>query len=282
MDTALAATGYRWEVEEDFKVADVVGHLQHRLDDKENKATVKRYSNMLKAGTFGNPICVTRDGVLIYGNHRVGSAKQVGQETYPAIVIDIDGQGADIHVTRQLLSVAYAENVDHGLPYTPGDRMKAAQDLLELGYTNRHVQAELGLSPAQVSGAKRQAEAEKRLETLGLTDEAKGIQAGVKRAFAGPDARALNDEPFKQLVELTKEAKLTGAEINNFAKEAKAAGSDVDALSVLNEARRDLGQRISEVTAGGSTRPTPIGKLKGALKQVTSLCGATTERQHLS
>jgi len=273
LDTALLATGFRWSLVPDFKVADITSKLQHRRDEGENKAAVKRYYNKLKAGSVPPPICVTRDGVIVFGNHRKASAILAGWETLPAIVIDVDGNGADEHTSDQLRSIAFAENSPHGVPYSAADRAEAAKHLLALGFTNRSIQAELGLSGSQVTGLKREVDTAKHFEALGLSD--KDFKVSTVRAFAGPDAAALNNEPFKQLVTLTRDANLTTTEINAFAKQTKDAGSDADALVLLNTVRagQDMQERIAQVAAGGQVRPTPLKKLKGLLTQIDTLCG---------
>lgn len=275
IDTALTATGFRWSLKPDFKIIDVVAKLQHRRDEGLNAGAVRRYVNKLKAGSIPPPICVTRDGVLIFGNHRLDSAEKANWETLPAIVIEVDGNGADENVQNQLRSVAYAENAKHGVPYSSADRAEAAKHLIALGYTNAHIQAELGLSGPTVSNIKRDVLIAERFAKLGLST--KGVSISMLRALAGPDTLALNDEPFREIVALAKAAGLKGSEISALAKEAKAAGSDVAALALVDARRQDKGmtERIAQTSLGGAPRPTPVGKLKGVLKQVNGLCDAT-------
>ncbi|HEY9377832.1 MAG TPA: ParB/RepB/Spo0J family partition protein [Jiangellaceae bacterium] len=271
LDTALTATGYRWSIDQRFPLANITSRLQHRHGADLSKAAVRRYANMLKAGSTPPLICVTRDGRLVYGNHRVASAELAGWTELPAIVIDVDGIGADPHMEDQLLSVAVAENAPHGVPYNNQDRRDRAASLLNLGYTHRSVCAILGLTGAQVSGIKREVDAEQRLTTLGL--DAEELPRVMRRALAGPDARALNNEPFKALAELAKDANLTQAEINGAAKEARDAGSDADALVAIHGLRKkSYATQIAEHALGGSTRPTPVGKLRGVLRQLSTLC----------
>ena len=270
LDQALVATGFRWSLDQQFKVIDITGKLQHRLDEKLNPAALRQYVNMFKAGSTPPPVGVTRDGVMVWGNHRTGAARNVGQEFLPAIVIDVDGRGADEHLVNQLLSCAYAENTGGPLPYSNADRLEACKHLVALGYSSRSIQMELGLSAPQVSGVKREVEASKRLDKLGIN--VTGSTRGLLKTLGGPDAKVLNDEPFKKMVALTKDANLTASEINALAKDAKAAGSDSDALVVISTMREEMEERIAQVGQGGSVRPTPIGRLKGALRNVIGLC----------
>ena len=155
---------------------------------------------------------------------------------------------------------------------TPVERAKS---LLNLGYTNRSIQAKLGLNPSQVSRLKSELDGEQRLATLGL-NMAPHTQRNVIQAFGGPSARVLNDAPFRSLVKLTQDAGLTSREINAHAQAAKAAGSDTAALDYLDTVRSDLSEAIASMaTAGVPTRPTPVGKVRDACRRVASLCDAT-------
>jgi ParB-like chromosome segregation protein Spo0J len=275
LDLAITATGFRWRVEQAFSLDQITGKIQHRHDDKLNAGAVRRYRMMAKAGSNCPPIGVTRDGYVLFGNHRIAAYQAEGRETIPAVVIDVDGAEADTNefLRNSLLSIATRENAPHGVPYSGTDRSERAKTLLNLGYTNARVQAELGLSASSVSGLKREVDADQRFVTLGLDET--GIPTTVKRALAGPDAKALNTEPFRELVDLAREATLTPQEVNAIAKEAKDTGSDVAALRHVEQVRRDMADRITSVASTGSAvRPTPVGKLRGALRGVTSLCEA--------
>ena len=126
----------------------------------------------------------------------------------------------DAFTRIQLITLAVAENAPHGLSYSSADRIDRAADLLVGGYTNTSVSGMLGLSPQQVSGIKREVDARARLDSLGI-EEPKRMSATTLRALAGPDARALNSGPFKELVDLADDAKFTGTEVNALAKEAR-------------------------------------------------------------
>lgn len=274
LDLAIAATGFRWSNEPEFPLINIVGKIQHRHDDKLDKSYVTQYRRMLAAGSIPPPICVTRDGYVVFGNHRLAAAQAEGRETLPAVIIDIDGKDADTNefVKNSLLSIATREN-RHGKAYSGTDRNERAASLLNLGYSNAKVQAELGLSGSQVSGIKREVDFAQRLATLGIRED--GLPRTACRALAGPDAKALNTEPFRQLVELTRDAALAQPEINAIAREARATGSDADAVTHLAQVRKDMTDRIIELRSTGAVaRPTPVGKLRGALRGVVALCDA--------
>jgi hypothetical protein len=269
LDVAIIATGFRWRAEPKFNLASVKGKIQHRHSDKEDPRTVRRYAAMFKAGSVPPPIGVTRDDYVIWGNHRIAGAELAGWGELPATVIDVDYAGADEHLTNQLLSLSVAENAPHGVPYNNDDRHDRARTLLELGYTTATIQRALGLTPAQISGIRREAEGVKRLEALGMPTFDK---QNLRQAFASPAVKALNDDPFKALAVLAKDAGLKSGEIEELARSMKATGADADALVLVQNVRDDQQQRIAEVATGGVQRPTPVGKLITALKAVITLC----------
>jgi hypothetical protein len=275
LDAAIVASGFRWDVDPIFPRADIKEHLQHRHAAGENKPAIRRYVAMFKAGNVP-PVCgVTRDGLLIWGNHRDVAAGEAGFDTLPCLVFDVDGIGADEHTLDLLLSLAVEENAPHGVPYTNQDRTDRAKSLLNLGYTNRSVQAKLGLTAAQVSAIKKELDADKRLVALGI--DLSDVQRNVRQALGGPAPRSLNDAPFRSLAVLTEDAGLTSTEITAHAKAAKASGSDADALVYLGEVREDLKEAIaSKAISGKPIRPTPVGALRGALRKVVGLCGSTS------
>jgi ParB-like chromosome segregation protein Spo0J len=274
LDNAIVASGFRTEFDPTFPRADIQKHLQHRHSSDLNGQAARRYAAMFKAGSVPPPVGVTRDGLMLWGNHRDKGAELAGFDTLPAIVFDVDGLNADDHTLDLLLSLAVEENAPHGVPYTAQDRTDRAKSLLNLGYTNRSVSAKLGLTAAQVSAIKKELDAEQRLVTLGL--DLDDVQRNVKQALGGPAPRALNDAPFAALVKLTRDAALTAPDIVAHARAAKASGSDKNALDYLDQVRQDLSEAIASVKISGKPiRPTPVGKLRGALRQVVGLCDAT-------
>ena len=273
LEAAILSTGWRWSVDDSYKISNLVGEIQHRSDAKLHKPTVKRYANQFRAGSIPPHIGVTHDGRSIWGHHRIGGANEAAWAEIPAIVFDVDGADAvnDPFLKNTLLSLAVAENAPNGLPYNPADRIGAGQALLALGYTNTAVQKELGLSPSQVSGIKAEMDADARLKKVKVTAT---LTRSVKRILSGPDARALNDEPFRRLAELAAQANMTPDEVRGAAKAARVTGSETGALDSLADWRSDNTDRIAQVALGGVVRPTPVGKMTGLCKQVSDLCSS--------
>ena len=273
LDTALNATGYRWYLDEQ-ELGDIVGKIQHRATDKLNAAQVNAYANQAKAGSTPPPICVTKDGYVVYGNHRVAAAIKAGWARLPAVVIDVPGAGyeADQARTDAFVEVAAIENQPNGVPLDPASRKMDALAMIRNGRDTKAIQFKLGLSSSQISGIRREFEATERLVKIGVDTDSLDVSDSVLRSFSGKDASALNAEPFKALVSLADDADLLAKEVNAIAGDAREADSDEGAMKVISDARDEMSTRIAEKKMGGSVRPTPVNQMRGLLVQVDKLC----------
>lgn len=277
LKSALTATGIRYSEVESFPITSIKSHLQVRHDTtgdgdmKYNSAKVAEYRNRFKSGSICPPIGITRDGVLIWGNHRTEGARKAEMSDIPAIVLDVDGADPDEHLLAVLMTLSGRENSEHGLPLSNKDREMIVRKEIEIGSTSGAIQQAYGMTSAQVSGLKRQIEAEKRLSDLGLRSRADGADRSVLRSFSGPNARALTNPPFKALVELALDAELTAKEINELAAAARNAGTEDGALEIIATKRTDLSKQIAEVATAGRVRPTPLSRLRKAVTEISGL-----------
>lgn len=281
LQAAIDASNMRHAFVAEYRLDQLVGHLQVRydqttdIDERLNAAKVREYVNKFKAGSIPPPIGVTRDNVLVWGNHRVGAAHQADVAAVPAIVFDVDGVSPDEHVSAVLRTMAGRENASHGLPLSNKDREMIVRLELQLGTTGGVIAATYGMTPAQISGLRREIEAEQRLDQHQLRDLLEGRTRGIIRALSGKYARILDDEPFVELVRLIADADLQAKEVNAIAAEAKATGSERGALGVLATKRGEMAQRVASFQATGVVeRPTPRGKLLDAVRRVLALCEA--------
>jgi hypothetical protein len=237
-----------------------------------NTGKVAEYRNKFRSGSTCPPIGVTRDGYLIWGNHRRAGALAADWAAVPAIVFDIDAEGLDEYNTAVLITLSGRENAAHGLPLSTRDREIVVRMELQMETPTNTIAATYGMTPSQISGLRREMDAEARLATLGLS-VVDGTSRNVVRALSGTAARSLDDEPFRRLVALVKDSDLTASELNAIAREAKATGSEVGAIDVIAAKRAEMETRIATVASSGvPVRPSPTTKLKSALTQVTSLC----------
>lgn len=277
LNTAIVATGIRTERVEQYPLAGIKGALQVRhdtgLETDLNKSKVAEYRNKFKSGSTCPPIGVTRDGILVWGNHRVGGALAAEWDAVPAIVFNVDGADPDEHTLAVLMTLSGRENAEHGLPLSNKDRELIVRKEIELGTSSGAIQAAYGLQANQVSALKREMEAEGRLADLGLSGLMKGKTRVVLRALSGPSARNLTNEPFKALVHLVADADLPAKDINEIAAEARSTGTEDGALEVIAERRDALDQHIAALaTSGHVEKPAPLTRLRKAVNEVCGLC----------
>jgi len=278
LSTAITSSGIRTERVESYPIDGIKGHLQVRhvlgvdLGENLNRGKVAEYKAKFKAGSNCPPIGVTRDGILIWGNHRVGGAKAADRPDVPAIVFDVDGADPDEHLLAVLMTLSGRENAEHGLPLSSKDREMIVRKEIELGTSSGAIQAAYGMSPAQVSGLRREIDAEIRLADLGVSSLLEGKTRALVQSFSGPNARNLTNEPFKALVTLTADADLKAKDVNEIAAAAKETGTEDGAIAVIAAKRDELKAQIAEIAVAGVHRPTPLTRLRKAVKEVAGLC----------
>lgn len=277
---AIVASGIRYEQVDNYPLTGIKAHLQvrHNTDasgnTKYDSVKITEYKAKYKSGNVPPHIGVTRDGVLVWGNHRSEAARKAEMADIPAWVLNIDGVDPDDHTLALLMQFSGRENAGHGLPLTGKDKELIIRQELSLGTTSGVIQQTYGWTAAQVSGLKREMDAEKRLSDLGVLSalQAARKEKSIIRAFSGPNTRALTNAPYKNLVELTIDAGLTAKDINQIAETAKAAGTEDGAIAVVAAKRKELDRQIAEIATGGTLRPTPISRLRKVVTEVAGLC----------
>jgi len=279
LKTAIVATGIRHELNENYSLAMLKGALQVRHDQtgegtaKLNHTKVVEYRNKFQAGSMCPPIGVTRDGYLVWGNHRVGGAEAAELLDLPAIVLNVDGAEPDLHTTLMLKGLSAEENSTHGLGLTPKDKEMHVRDEIKSGSSNKAIQRKYGWSAAQVSSLRRQMEAEERLNDLGVWTTVADRDRALLRAFSGEAARHLTNEPFKALVHLAADAKLAAKDVNVLAEAARGTGTELGAIEAIAAKRVELDQRIASVASSGEPeKPTPVTRLRKAVNEAAGLC----------
>lgn len=280
LNTALIASGIRHDRVENYPVASIKTHLQVRHDTdaagdvKYNLPKVREYVAKYKAGSTPPAIGVTDDGTLVWGNHRVEAARRAEVADVPAIVLHLNAADADEHTVAVLMTLSGRENAEHGLPLSAKDRELIVRKEIELGTTSGAIQQAYGMTSQQVTGLRREIDAEKRLTDLGIATAVDNahLSRSTIRAFSGKDARALTNAPFKDLVALTIDAGLVAKDVNDIAATAKDTGTEDDAIRTIAAKRAELGQRIAELATGGTVRPTPLSRLRKVAAEATGLC----------
>jgi hypothetical protein len=226
------------------------------------------------------PPVVTRDAWVVDGNTRIRARKERKERFSPVIVVDVAYEAADQETRLKLEILGATLNADNGTPLTAQERQRVAlRAFASLDLLPEHYERALGLSARDVVSIKQERAARDRIQKIGL-DVNGHIRPPVLRALGRQAILNLNDEPYKQLVNLTMEAGLTAGEATDLAKLAKETGSDVAAVDALSNHRADLADRIVQQRLTGHPHPSATGQLRrnlGYLRQFAGSASALVE-----
>jgi len=248
------------------------------------KEQVDRYAVQMGHSKFP-PIIVTADRWIVDGNTRVGAALKRGDRFFPAVVLNAEWDKATPQQREELYALGATLNAANGNPLTAAERRESVRHLLALGWTEAHIERVAGIKPSDTKRVKRDLAAERRAEQVGLEvtnpEDGRVIRNGgtgyvtgaAKRALGQQNAVELHDEPFLELAKLAADAGLGAAEVTEFARAAKQASSDAEALRVLAEARTEMGDRIRQREMTGTAKPAPSRQLRQALGNILRHAG---------
>ena len=138
-----------WEVAEvDLQKIDETRSKQNRARfSKPDPKVVSRYAGAMETGDEFPPLLVAQDDSgmwLLGGIHRYFAALQVGFESFPAIVV----RGLSM-VELDLL--CFADNAEHGIPSTDGERQSQAMILIGQGVSEAKAAEWVGMSKSMLT-----------------------------------------------------------------------------------------------------------------------------------
>lgn len=241
--------------------------IQIRAETEPNKPHVRKLTEAIRAGAKIDLIAVTEDGYRVYGNHRFPAYKAIGLPQIPVIVIGVKAAEADEDVLRRLRIIGFRENAHHGLPNSKRTNEMAVVDFRADGWDNARIARELGVSANRVADIVAVDKGNKALGALGITTPLTKTVIGA----IGRVSEDMNREPFVQLVKLVADADLNKTEINTLAKAVKEAGSDVDAVAIIDAERLSLRSRVSGSDNAG--RPSFAAQLRQKMGFIVGKAG---------
>lgn len=236
---------------------------------------VERYAIQMGETAFP-PIIVTSDAWTVDGNTRIEASLKRKDKFFPALVLDIAWEKATPTQQNNLYILAATLNANHGTSLTARETRVVTASFIERGVTPEQIARAIGLKPASVTAVKKEIDASKKLQHVGLDDNG-SLKGASLRALGAKDVLNLNDVPFKELALLSADAGLNASEIIATAKTARESGSDSGALEYLAQERVDLGDRIAEHELTGSRKPPVSRQLRQHLGFVTKFAGREHE-----
>lgn len=238
------------------------------------KESVERYAVQMGEVAFP-PIVITADDWIVDGNTRVGAKLRRKEKFTAALVLDVAFEHGTNKQRTELYGLAATLNSLNGVPLTAKEIREVAPKFIALGWRTEQIGRAIGLSPAGVTAVKKEIDATAKLRRVGLDPE--GIRGASLRALGSQVVLALNDVPFRELASLATAAGLNASEITETAKEAKATGSDSEALETIQKLRAELGGRIRERELTGVGKPPVSRQLRQHLGFVTKFAGREHE-----
>lgn len=239
------------------------------------KDAVERYMIQMGETSFP-PIIVTNDAWIVDGNTRVGAKLRRKEKFFPAFVIEVSWTGATEKQRNDLYILAATMNAMAGQPLTSKEVRQAAARFIERGYKAEEIARAIGLKPASVSAVRKEIEAEKKLERVGLGSNGE-MKGASLRALGNSKVLDLNDVPYKELATLAADAGLNASEIVSTAKAAKETGSDAAQVELIQKERVELGDRIREHGLTGAGKPPVSRQLRQHLGFVNKFAGREQE-----
>lgn len=280
--TEIERLGFGYTVEPQFDLTTL--DTSRRVQSRESghyapKDEVERYAVQMEHSQFP-PIVVTSDNWIVDGNTRVGASIARKNNFFPATVLDVVyGRGSEKQ-RNQLLVLAATLNQQNGRPLTRKEMREDAKAAVELGWKTEQIGRALGIKASVVTQVRKELEAVAKLERVGLHENGgkEAVSAASLRALGSKNVVDLNDVPFKELAELTRDAALNAGEVTGFAREMRETGSDEGALGKIRALRVEMGDRVREHELTGSrTKPPASRRLRQYLGNVVKYEGREQE-----
>lgn len=252
----------------------------HRVQvrDENNyapKDSVEQYSIQMAETEFP-PIVVTNDDWIVDGNTRVGAALRRKMKFFPALVLDVNWKGTSAKRQAELYALAATLNNNNGQRLTAKETRNVAARFISLGWKTEQIGRAIGLGVGSVTAVKKEIDAADKLHRVGM-DSNGSLKGASLRALGAKEVVGLNDVPFRELATLAADAGFNASEILNAAKDARATGSDANALEALATMRAEMGARIRDRKLTGYHRPPASRRLRQSLGNVVKFTGREQE-----
>ncbi len=247
-----------------------IKHAESRRNQARAEAldpeVVDRYTVAVRAGEEFPPIVVYKAGsgfVIIDGNHRDEAHVRAGVETIVAYEVAEDTPSHLI----ELLTVE--ANTRHGQPTDTAWRVKQAMQLMATGEHDMEVvTSALGVTPSQITSARRAAKADERARRLGVYGW-EDLPVSTRAILS-----ALTSDPvFVTMGEAVIETSMgSGDELKNLVRQVKSATSEADALRLVGEVADQRKTRMGALKKGRQSRlANPRTRVLAALGAITAL-----------
>jgi ParB-like chromosome segregation protein Spo0J len=257
-------TRWRYEVELDLKLVDEKASLRNQARiEPLDPDVVERYEADMRRGDYFPPIIVREKNsrlVVLGGNHRYTAAKRA-KRPLPAYIVDCTDE--------QALRIAYEDNRRHGLPPSPAERIRQAQHLVALGYTQAAAAKLVGITENRLQRAIAADEFGRRCRTLEVVPVPEHLPETTKARLM-----ALRADPvFIDAVDLANDADLPTDAVYKLVTDCNKARSEAAARDHVRNARALNADLIARKQAGDGRRNAAKGNARSRLaRSLTEVC----------
>lgn len=226
VESLLRDWNLEYEFEADYpvdKVDSTEDVLQVRNENHRAPAeNVDEYATQMRGGALFPPIVLNHKGRMIDGNTRLGAARRIGAETFPAYLVKLPRLDFGPMIGAAL-------NQMGGKRLTGDEAYAAAESMMHEGYADEAIARTLGRSPQMVRNYRRERRFKDQAQRVDL-GEVK-LSRGAQRHLAG----ITHDEPFRRAAELASDAKLSPKDVQELVAKVAGARSEREELEVIAE-----------------------------------------------
>lgn len=218
--------------------------VQSRIDQNNAPAyQVKLYAHQMTESHFPAPL-VTKDNIPVDGNTRFKAHALRSTRYIECWQLPISWDDADPTTKHKLLLLSLALNAMNGLPLDETERLRYASELIRDNASDEEIVGKTGLAMSKVTSLRDQQRATERLIHLGISVAGLNLPDTTLRAFGKPTAMRLDDDAFKGVVALTKDAGLKSQAISAIATSLNEATSPESRRERLARERQALEPQI--------------------------------------
>ena len=260
----------------------MLDRVQSRID--QNNAPdyqVKRYAAQMSESRFPPPL-VTSDNIPVDGNTRFKAHALRSTRYIECWQLPIAWDNADPAIKHKLLLLSLALNAMNGLPLDEEERLKYASALIRDSASDEEIVGKTGLILSKVTSLRHQERATERLRSLGLDVDKLQLPDTTLRAFGKPTTMRLDDDCYRGVLDIARDAGLKGQAISALATAVNEAATPESKRERLARERQALQPQILAFKHG-QLHPMYTERLRTALtllieKPVTAFIEGNAEK----
>lgn len=257
--------GFSWKLDASYPTPTVAQEVQIRDENHRGPSSqVAQYAAAMRNGDQFAPIIVSGDGYTIDGNTRARAAAKNGYLTVQAFILDDNWIGGSEKVQRRMHALGAAFNVRNGRGIDRNEIGNAVKELAkDTIFSAARISALLNVSEYTVYAVLSEQRARARATDLGLTVNSKVPGGHLKKL--GDAGNKLKDKPFVELLALIQDSGLSLRETQDLIRAVVEAGSDDEAVALVQKDRESRREQIAEFRAAGRSRLPVSAQLRQRL-----------------